>query len=492
MQVTNEGVAHQWASMEGWKLYKHQFGPSEIDNFLGTVREYPGGANNLWIEGVYDQDIRGENPFGYTATVNHPSLRHFWSPRSTSATPGGGNYSRDFDDGLLNSDSAANMAMKFFTGGYGLTGALDSAWDDGQDAVVGQGITDLYLGNGVAADKGKAYYWFGQTVHLLQDIAMPAHALADSHQEGVAILPNDPDPVHDYVDGKEFDDNAGNGLPYADFDDVNPTRYQMWAFQPGGAVGRAGVAASMLSAPLPSPMKILSDFNNSVYPAETLNSVPNNANQRVLPYYLLFAETAREGALFDSKDYPGQSDRNNRNRDHRTIDLTGSFYNNWTRVEIEEVADHTYPTAMYATATAIRYFYSQVDSTAPMLAWNGLTTDSTMPLHCMLAPGQSTRIVSVDIDGMDDVSGVDLDGFTFRLQKRNGNVWLDLGLPLTTGDQASFGPLGVGDYRIWTRVENGAGLTGDSPFGYFSIAIPEPATVTLLAAAVFLFRRREV
>src|ERR1044072_8351488 len=80
--VTNEHVAHQYIAQEGWKLFKDQFGASEIDSYVGAATEYPSGPNTGWIEGVYDEDIRGENPFSYTATANHPSLRHFWSPHT--------------------------------------------------------------------------------------------------------------------------------------------------------------------------------------------------------------------------------------------------------------------------------------------------------------------------------------------------------------------------------------------------------------------------
>jgi hypothetical protein len=478
-EVTNEHVAHQYIAQEGWKLFKYQFGPSEIDSYVGAATEYPSGPNTGWIEGVYDEDMRGENPFSYTATANHPSLRHFWAPHTIG-------WARDFDDGLGTFDSAANMAIKYFTGGYGLKGSLDSAWGDGQGAVVGQGIPQVY-----SANKGTAYYWFGHTIHLVQDLAVPAHSHGDAHQEDVWFLADDPDPVHDYVDGKEFNTNANNGRPYADFNDVNPTRYTMWKFQ-GNAVGRAGVASSMLSSDLPSPQSIVDKYNNSSWPTETMQSVPSGYTANMLPMYILYAETAREAAQYDTKDYNGQSDQGNRNSDYRTIDPTFSYYNNWTQTEIEEVADQMVPNAMYVTAAMIRYFYSRVDSTAPGLSWTNLGGDANNPLN-VFASGGLPRSLAVELTVDEPTSGVDQDGFKYFLQKRSGNSWIDIGSPFTTGNSTTLSALSLGDYRVWAKVETGAGLTGESPFGYFTIFVPEPVSCALAAvgaAAMLSFRRR--
>jgi len=491
-EVTNTGVAHQWASNEGWKLFKYQFGPSEIDNYLGGVTEFPAGGatdgDNKWIEGVYDEDVKGQNPFNYNATLDHPSFRHFWSPRDTIG-PISTDYSRDFDDGLDLFPSAANNALKFFTGGRGLTGILDGDWGKGKGfngkPVADKGIEDYYKGSGVGQSKEFAYYWFGHVIHLLQDMAMPAHALSDSHQEIGAPggIGDDPDPLHDWVDGKPFSTSVLTLAPTADFNDVNPTRYERWGFQPNGAVGRAGVPESMQSAPLQSPQQIKSRYDANGYLPETMNSVPNGALGYVLPLYLLFTETAREGALYDSKDYSGQSDRGGRNSDHRFIPTPG-FYDNWTRTELEEVADQVYPKAMYATATAIRYFYSRVDATAPTVTWNGLPTDANAPLFLTLASGQTERSVMAEILASDDISGVDLDGYTFQIQKHNGAAWVDFGGPFTGSSTTLTGLYGAGQYRAFVRIENGAGLFGSSSFGYFTIApVPEPAAFSLLAIA---------
>ena len=62
-------LAHQWITQEAWRLFRSQFGPTELDAFVGDVREYPDGLNDRFIEGAYDEDVPGENPWGEGATT---------------------------------------------------------------------------------------------------------------------------------------------------------------------------------------------------------------------------------------------------------------------------------------------------------------------------------------------------------------------------------------------------------------------------------------
>ena len=160
-------LSHQWITQQASLFYRSQFGASEIDSFLGTVDEFNGGPNNRIIEGAYDEDMPGENPWGQGATVgdaNSPSLRHFWDHY--------GDFHRDHDDGLFAFDSAPGRAIKYFTGGRDLLGNLDSGWGSGRGAVAGVGIVGQYNGG----NKGTAYYWLGHAAHLMQDLTVPAHA----------------------------------------------------------------------------------------------------------------------------------------------------------------------------------------------------------------------------------------------------------------------------------------------------------------------------
>ena len=76
-------------------MFFSQFGSSEIDARLG----FPVGQDRLWIEGIYDEDVNGQNPFGEGETVpgvttrpNAPVLGHFWGHNS--------DFSRSYSDGL--------------------------------------------------------------------------------------------------------------------------------------------------------------------------------------------------------------------------------------------------------------------------------------------------------------------------------------------------------------------------------------------------------
>ena len=509
-KFTDMGLAHQWATQEGWKLFQYQFGNSEIDNYLGSVAEFPPGSasdhNSTVIEGAYDEDVVGQNPFGYDTADNHPSLRHFWSPRSTVGFLRSGDYSRNFDEGLgllgsgaigLSYDSAPNYAIKYFTGGIGFTGKTDSDWGSGgaQGAVQGKGIRDYYSGSGVEQDKSLAYYWFGHVLHLIEDIAVPAHSLGDPHLETdipVLNVANDPDPVHDWVDGKTFSTTGVGGLPVAAFNDTDPHRYTNWGFQSGsGAVGRNGVPASMLSSPLRSSQQLISMYDSNGFAPETMNSVPNNFRQDVLPLYLLFSETARQSAKYDSKDKNGQNDQGNR-ADDSILDT--NLYDNWTKSKIQEVADSVYPLAMQTAAESIRYFYSQVDDTPPTLSWIGLPNSEQGALQLSLQPQQMTLPLPVSLLASDDISGVNQDGFVYHVEQMTEGLWSDLGSALTSSNQVTLGAFGEGNYRVWAQVENGAGLSGVSPFGYFNV-IPEPSTYALLAlgitATLMMIRRRK-
>ena len=82
---TAANPAHQWITKQGYDFLEFQFGESEISQHLGTVRAYPAtdhrNENDLFIEGVFDEDELLENPFGQGDFVPTPSLRHFLGAR---------------------------------------------------------------------------------------------------------------------------------------------------------------------------------------------------------------------------------------------------------------------------------------------------------------------------------------------------------------------------------------------------------------------------
>ena len=98
-----------------------------------------------------------------------PYLRHFWDRgHLDNATP--------LEGGLLSNDTAVNRAYKYWTGGYGWDGSYDNEWDDGY-GIKGKGAIQLYMDG----NKNNAYRYLGHIVHLLTDMALPAHVLNDLH-----------------------------------------------------------------------------------------------------------------------------------------------------------------------------------------------------------------------------------------------------------------------------------------------------------------------
>lgn len=454
-------LAHQWITEQGWLLFKHQFGASEIDAHMGTVTFYEPSSTSLVQEGAYDEDIGGRNPWGETSGLEHPSTRHFWDHYS--------DFHRAFDDGIKAYDSAVNRSIKYFTGGVGFTGTTDTDWGSGPGpggtAAAGSGIGAVYA----AGQKGWAYYWLGHCMHLLQDVAMPAHAHADSHIEGFGPL-DDYDPLHDYVDGRDFSTtNAAGSRGYADFNNINKKRYTLWGFSPGaGGVGRLG-GSSFLTSGLLNNAELNQRYYGpgTKFPNETLQSVPAGFSAVYLPMYLVYCETAREGALYDSKDYAGQSDAGTRYTDYRTIDLNFTYYNNWTNTELDQVADVVVPNAMYATAQLIRFFYSRVDPTPPNIAFANLPTDINNPLRVALNP-QGNTSVPINLNISDDRSGWKQNGVIYFYRRWTGTAWGPT-QSFTTGPNGSISvsPNSSGWYAVWASIENGAGLTAETPYGYF-------------------------
>lgn len=112
-------------------------------------------------------------------------------------------------------------------------------------------------------------------------MTLPSHAHDEPHLQGFGPLLDDPDQVHDWVDGREFS-TTGTGDPEnrlpAAFNDVNPTRYERWAFDATvGGVGRSDNAASFIAEDLRSPAQMLdSGFNPFLLAAEIIVSISAN------------------------------------------------------------------------------------------------------------------------------------------------------------------------------------------------------------------------
>jgi hypothetical protein len=183
---------HEYITEQAYNFFRNRFGPTELDTYIGASEtDYTSGSNSRVIEGAFDEDEGGQNPWGETGIPNGPFNRHFWEHDQQ--------FNRVFDDGLTlysgvvpltNFDAAPNRAEKYFSGGYGVNDAYDSDWDN-NGTVAGQGITWSYEHN----QKPRAYYWLGHVAHLLQDMTVPVHSHGDPHLTLV-----DDDVYHSYID----------------------------------------------------------------------------------------------------------------------------------------------------------------------------------------------------------------------------------------------------------------------------------------------------
>jgi thermitase len=182
----------------------------EIYDYIGPPEDFEYQQEYAIIEGAYNEDSNSKNPFGQYS----PYLRHFWDRgNNDNATP--------LEGGYLGADTAVNRAYKYWTGGYRWSstgdhnkGPYDEEWGDG-DGVEGEGVIQLYL-KGDQESKNRAFRYLGHIVHLLTDMALPAHVLNDPHG---GVIAGGSDHYEDWISEKNsqdiphyrrFGDVAGN------------------------------------------------------------------------------------------------------------------------------------------------------------------------------------------------------------------------------------------------------------------------------------------
>jgi hypothetical protein len=142
-------------------------------------------------------------------------------------------------------------------------------------------------------------------------------------------------------------------------------------------------------------------------------------------------------------------------------------YDDFTRDELNEVADVIVPHAMRATAELIRYFYSRVDDSPPVVKVAGTSADAERPTRIAIpASASAVQFVAAAL-AADPTSGVDLDGFEFLVERETDGGFETV---LVTDPAAVLlTPLASGTYRVTATVENGGGLAGQSPAGYVEV-----------------------
>ncbi len=159
-------VVHMVIAQAAFRLYSSRYESSELSRYIG---EHDGKGptsknHDTVVAGAFEEDKSYKNPFNEVA----PVMRHFWDCRSGDK------------DGLAGFDSGYNRSWKYWTGGYGLDGKYDEQWSKNAGKLKGaQGVGALAAHK--AGDKGKAYWYLGHVVHLLEDITVPAHVLLWPH-----------------------------------------------------------------------------------------------------------------------------------------------------------------------------------------------------------------------------------------------------------------------------------------------------------------------
>ncbi|MFN0018760.1 MAG: VWA domain-containing protein [Pirellulaceae bacterium] len=386
-RVMYSQAVHEWLTEQGYDFFTKQFGESA----LTPVPPYV----DFFSVGAFDEDEVGRNPFGQSSFANHPSLRHFWAHDD--------NFNRVFDDGLFGFDSAANRAIKYFRGGYGLTDVFDSEWGDGPsqpggvNAVPGQGAAAIY-----ESSRTTAVYYLGHVAHLLEDMSVPAHIHADQHLDAVGVAWN-PDPYHDWVDGQEFSTSVfQNPSHYAAFDDINPTRWTRWALGPD-------------------------EDSRFIRKADEIQSgfSPGTSVVDVAPLYRLFLDVASFADDFDSRNANGELDQGTRGNTGGVFD---NNYNNWTREELDAMASILVPRSIHDVADLIRYFYGVVDFGAdkdPHVEITALdeleltnVSQQEGPDNPRISDSSSIELVTAASDQDHGDSGVGKDTFRFEYREK--------------------------------------------------------------------------
>ncbi|MFO0888288.1 MAG: hypothetical protein U0790_03975 [Isosphaeraceae bacterium] len=432
-------TVHRWISQRGYDAFTTAFGPTEMSDYV-----------DRFIQGSDDEDTPGKNPFGNdNAITNHPSVNHFWAHSA--------DFSRTFDDGLFLNDSAPNRAVKYVTGGLGYDKTFDPHWKE----TVGMGVVGL-----VPTEPGKAFDYLGHVVHLVQDMAVPAHSHADPHLEtpefaGIPGVEVDPDPYHDWVDGRPFSTSlavAGSPRRLSSFEDLNSARWLNYAPPLDATAGT-----------IRPPGKIAQGFRHGVLDVQ--------------PLYALFSQTAEASEVYDTLDYVGRNSPGTRTPRGPVLGVGGrqyepaAPYSSFSRDELDRMARVLVPKSITATAETIRYLFGVLDGDAPILRFLGATSSS--PDAPTFTTSSSIRLEATAQD-KNAVSGVG----RFHLRYRElapgvptWSAWNDWdGEPEIDRQDtvahlsATFaGKLGY-RYEFRFAAEDGAGNEGESPSSVVEIA----------------------
>lgn len=155
--------------------------PSEIGVYVGVPEACTFGFRDSICEGVYDEDAGRDprtnpaNPFSWLGMLNWGT--HFWDPDEGHS----GGLLEEVDGIPVNLESK---------------NAFQRAWELYQSAV------SIY-----STDPLAAYYLLGRAIHLIGDMATPAHVHLDPHISDAAVTGDDS--FEEYLDVRYGNDLAG-------------------------------------------------------------------------------------------------------------------------------------------------------------------------------------------------------------------------------------------------------------------------------------------
>jgi hypothetical protein len=159
-------VVHMVIAQSAFRLYASRYESSELARYIGEHdgKKPSSPDHDTVVAGAFEEDKSYKNPFNEVA----PVMRHFWDCRDGDKK------------GLAGFDSGLNRSWKYWTGGFSIDGKYDEQWSKNAGKLKGaRGVGALAAHR--AGDKGKAYWYLGHVVHLLEDVTVPAHVLLWPH-----------------------------------------------------------------------------------------------------------------------------------------------------------------------------------------------------------------------------------------------------------------------------------------------------------------------
>ena len=360
----------------------------------------------------YDSQYAGSILSTYLGTVG-ASDNDGHDPLSSATSVGD-----DILEGTYEEDTFG-VWMNHFSGGGdggelndGLTG-FDSAYERAADFWSSKISAAAFLAN-----PASTFYTLGRIAHLAADSTVPAHVHRDEH------------PFFDTYEVELAENDSYDGR-------------RVW-FQDYSAVDAAGDVRTY--ATLQAVFRETTDYTDD-YDSDDANGDYGTSNA---------FSTARVSELgLTSRHRPDLVDRSDNSWGwHGGILCTAM-----SGAELQRLADDLLPWAIEQTAALYRVFFAEVDLTAAGDWWSNLSADEAHPTY-----GSGLTATLRATDGQ---SGVDKDGYSFVIERKDGGAWVSHAALGPTTDTVDVSGFGDGLYRIRATAFNGAGDASTSSYRYF-------------------------